>query len=103
MSPVKKHIPLRTCVICGAKSPKRELLRIVATPSDGVGVDDTGRLAGRGTYVCGGVQCASGRVKKGSVERALRHRISEEEWEAIAAAIAARGTEHSRPEPCTLD
>lgn len=98
MSPAKKHIPLRTCVICGTKSPKRELLRIVATPIGVVGVDDTGRLAGRGTYVCGGAQCTPRRVKKGSVERALRHRISEDEWEAIAAAIAARGTEHSLSE-----
>lgn len=103
MSPAMKRIPLRTCVICGAKSPKRELMRIVATPSGDVRVDTTGRLAGRGAYVCGEVQCDAARVKKGRLERALRKRISEDEWNTIATVIAARGIEHPRPELCILD
>ena len=36
------HIPLRTCVICGSKTGKRELIRIVATPEGPVVIDPTG-------------------------------------------------------------
>ena len=52
-----KHIPLRTCVSCGKKTAKRELLRIVATPSVGIVVDSSGRVNGRGAYVCRDGDC----------------------------------------------
>ena len=48
MTPAKRHVPLRTCIVCGAKGPKRALMRIVSTPEDGVKIDRTGRLPGRG-------------------------------------------------------
>jgi predicted RNA-binding protein YlxR (DUF448 family) len=42
--------PIRTCLACGAKQPKRELLRLVL--SDGaVRRDERQRLPGRGAYV----------------------------------------------------
>ena len=50
--PVKrvKHIPQRTCVGCRTVLAKRELIRIVRT-AEGVLVDPTGKLAGRGAYL----------------------------------------------------
>ena len=50
--PVKrlKHIPQRTCVGCRTVLPKRTLLRLVRQP-DGVRVDPTGKMAGRGAYL----------------------------------------------------
>lgn len=50
--PVKrvKHLPQRTCVGCRETLPKRSLIRIVRTPQ-GVQVDPTGKLAGRGAYL----------------------------------------------------
>jgi predicted RNA-binding protein YlxR (DUF448 family) len=50
-----RHVPMRTCVVCKEKKPKRDLLRIVRTPDGEVVVDSTGRANGRGGYVCGGV------------------------------------------------
>ncbi len=43
---------MRTCVVCREKRPKRELLRIVRTPDGEVMLDASGRLDGRGGYVC---------------------------------------------------
>jgi len=40
-------------VACRTARPKRELRRIVRTPGRDVVIDETGRLAGRGAYVCG--------------------------------------------------
>ena len=45
-----KHIPQRTCVGCRSVLAKRQLIRIVRT-ADGVKIDPTGKLAGRGAYL----------------------------------------------------
>ena len=47
-----RHVPMRTCVVCKDKKPKQELLRIVRTPEGEVHVDVTGKLSGRGGYIC---------------------------------------------------
>lgn len=50
--PVKrpKHIPQRTCVGCRTVLPKRSMVRLVRQP-EGVKIDPTGKLAGRGAYL----------------------------------------------------
>ncbi len=51
----KAHVPIRTCLVCGRKSAKFELLRIALSPEERTIVPDPGqRLAGRGAYVCQG-------------------------------------------------
>ncbi|HCU73426.1 MAG: DNA-binding protein [Chloroflexi bacterium] len=42
---------MRTCVVTRAKRTKRELIRIVRTPSGDVQCDPSGRLDGRGAYI----------------------------------------------------
>jgi predicted RNA-binding protein YlxR (DUF448 family) len=46
-----KHVPLRMCVACRKRRPKGELLRVVLTEG-GFLLDPTGKLPGRGAYVC---------------------------------------------------
>ncbi|GAA6754752.1 YlxR family protein [Thermus thalpophilus] len=46
-----RHVPLRMCVACRRRRPKGELLRILMTP-EGFQLDPTGKLPGRGAYVC---------------------------------------------------
>lgn len=45
-----KKIPMRTCVVTKEKLPKRELIRVVRT-ENGVIVDPTGKVNGRGAYL----------------------------------------------------
>jgi len=45
-----KHVPQRTCVGCREILPKRQMLRVVRT-AEGVRVDRTSKLAGRGAYL----------------------------------------------------
>jgi hypothetical protein len=45
--PGQKHIPQRTCVGCREVLPKRALIRVVRT-AEGVRIDATSKLAGRG-------------------------------------------------------
>ncbi|MBI4675154.1 MAG: YlxR family protein [Chloroflexi bacterium] len=46
-----KHIPQRTCIGCRTVQAKRELLRIVRTPTGQVVADPSGKKNGRGTYI----------------------------------------------------
>lgn len=52
-----KHIPQRTCIACRTTRGKRELIRIVRTPDNRVQADATGKLAGRGAYLCRQREC----------------------------------------------
>lgn len=61
MAPIKK-IPERMCVSCRQMKPKSELLRIVNT-ADGVVVDLTGKLNGRGVYLCKCADCVTRALK----------------------------------------
>ena len=60
----EKKIPLRTCVITQEKLPKKDLLRIVKTPTGEVLVDLTGKLNGRGAYIKKDVKVLTEKSKK---------------------------------------
>lgn len=45
-----KKIPMRMCIITREKLPKKELVRVVRT-KDGIIVDTTGKVNGRGAYL----------------------------------------------------
>ena len=47
-----KKIPMRMCVGCRAMKEKRSLVRGVRTEDGGAKVDPTGKMNGRGAYVC---------------------------------------------------
>jgi predicted RNA-binding protein YlxR (DUF448 family) len=51
-----KHVPQRTCVGCREVLPKRQMVRIVHA-AEGVRVDPTSKLAGRGAYLHDRRQC----------------------------------------------
>jgi len=65
-----KHIPQRTCVGCHTVLPKRSLIRLVRRP-EGVQVDPTGKLAGRGAYLHNHRSCWE-RGLKGPLAHALK-------------------------------
>ena len=79
----KKHIPQRTCVGCRSVLPKRQLVRIVRTP-EGVQVDLTGKLAGRGAYLHERKACWE-RGLKGALAHALKTELTPEDRERLIA------------------
>ncbi len=85
----QKHQPLRTCLGCGAKRPKKELVRVVRLPSGAIEVDPSGRRAGRGAYVCPDGGCLKAAVKGKKLERALDAPVPDEVMEVLAKAVAA--------------
>ena len=80
--PRKRHIPERTCVACGSKKPKAELLRVARSPQGQVTVDPTGRAPGRGAYICG-PNCWETALGRGRLARSLGSTLSGNELDDI--------------------
>ncbi|MDI3530899.1 MAG: uncharacterized protein PWP60_748 [Candidatus Atribacteria bacterium] len=78
----KRRIPLRMCVGCRERKPKKELIRIVKTPQGELLVDDTGKKAGRGAYVCPKPECVAGINLKG-ISQALKTECSQKEFQTL--------------------
>lgn len=80
---VRRRRP-RTCVGCGAEAPKSGLVRIVRSPEGGVTVDSTGKASGRGAYLCRKKGCLLHARKKDALSRALRVKVPEDVYQALA-------------------
>jgi predicted RNA-binding protein YlxR (DUF448 family) len=81
-----KHVPQRTCVGCRRVLPKRSLTRIVRTPQ-GVQVDPSGKLPGRGAYLHDLKACWE-RGLKGAVAHALKTELTEIDREVLQSYLA---------------
>lgn len=91
-----KHVPLRSCVVCRGKFPKRELTRIVRTPLGSVEIDSTGKKSGRGAYLCSTLTCWEQALSKKRLDYSLRGRISESDRERLLSFARARGKLEAR-------
>lgn len=72
MSTSRKHIPQRTCVVCRTKDAKRQLTRVVKTPDGRIEIDPTGKLNGRGAYICDNPDCWTRAAESNALGAALR-------------------------------
>jgi hypothetical protein len=81
----RKHIPSRTCIACQRTGSKRELVRVVRTPSAGVQVDATGKLAGRGAYLCQNRICWERGLRSQRLSQALKTTLTPEEIATLRA------------------
>lgn len=92
--PKIRRLPERTCVACGRTRPKRELVRIVRTPTGEIKVDLSGKVSGRGAYVCPEPPCAERGVKDGRLRYALDlpmpDTLVDDLRRAVAVAAAGR-------------
>jgi len=74
-----KHVPERTCVVCRQKRPKWEMVRIVRTPQGTLEIDNRGKKAGRGAYLCKAEECWEAGLTKKRLGYALKTEISSEQ------------------------
>jgi predicted RNA-binding protein YlxR (DUF448 family) len=82
-----KRIPERRCLACGTHRPKSELLRVLRLPSGEVCVDTSGKMSGRGAYLCKSAECLK-RARKGRrIEYALECPIPDTVYLSVEEAI----------------
>lgn len=74
----EKKIPMRKCIGCNEMKDKKELIRIVRNNVGEMNVDQSGKMAGRGAYICKCVACFDAAVKAKRLERAFKTRIPDE-------------------------
>ena len=82
-----KSIPLRTCMGCNDKKPKKELVRIVKNNEGQISLDKTGKAQGRGAYICDNPECLEKVIKSKRLEKVLESSISEEVYNNLRGVI----------------
>lgn len=79
---INKKIPMRTCIACKECKPKKELLRIVAT-NDTFVLDKSGKLNGRGAYICNNEDCLEKLIKQKSLNKCFKQNIDDAVYQQI--------------------
>ena len=89
---MQKNIPQRQCMGCRERKAKKELIRVVRTPEGAVCLDFSGKLNGRGSYLCPDLECLKKARKARSLERSLETDIPEEVYDRLEKEmLLARG------------
>ncbi|NLB91474.1 MAG: YlxR family protein [Clostridiales bacterium] len=82
-----RKIPMRMCVGCREMKPKKELLRVVKTPEGEILLDFSGKVSGRGAYVCPNKECLERAVKQKQLDRALEVVLDDEVIKDLEKAL----------------
>jgi predicted RNA-binding protein YlxR (DUF448 family) len=78
-----RHLPQRTCISCRKTVYKRELVRLVCVPGEGIEIDLTGKKSGRGAYLCPSLTCWENALNSGKLEYALRTSLKSDNKEQL--------------------
>lgn len=81
--------PLRKCLGCQALKEKKDLIRVVKTSEGDFSIDKTGRLNGRGAYVCNNNECLQQAIKNKGLERSFKMAIPKEIYDRLVEEIDA--------------
>lgn len=79
----ERKLPVRKCTGCGERFLKNSLVRIVKTPEGDIVLDKTGKISGRGAYLCKSAQCLKKAVKASRLERSLSCKIPDDIYEKL--------------------
>lgn len=84
-----KKIPQRRCCGCGERFEKKELVRVVRSPSGEIAWDMTGKAPGRGAYLCRRASCLQKARRAHRLEQNLACSIPDEVYAALEKGIDA--------------
>ncbi len=73
-----RKVPTRRCTGCGEHFPKNTLIRVLRTPTGQIVLDLTGKMSGRGAYICKSAACFKKARKSGRIEQSLECSVPEE-------------------------
>ncbi len=74
---------LRMCCVCRKMKPKPQLIRVVKTKNNEIFVDETGKVDGRGAYVCKEQQCIEKLKKTKHLNRVFKQQVDEKIYEKL--------------------
>ncbi len=82
-----KKQPQRMCVSCRTRRDKRDLVRVTLKDDGTLVCDPTGKMPGRGAYLCKDEKCIKIELKAHRISKGLGADTSEEELTALAQEI----------------
>ena len=75
---MQKKIPQRQCMGCRERKEKRAMIRVVRCTDGSVNLDFSGKMNGRGAYVCPSPDCLKKALRSKALDRSLEVTIPEE-------------------------
>lgn len=75
------------CIGCNVKKNKKDLIRVVINKLKDIAIDKTGKLEGRGAYICDNIECLEKAVKTKKLERVFKSEITEEIYNKLRGVI----------------
>jgi predicted RNA-binding protein YlxR (DUF448 family) len=85
---MQKKIPQRQCMGCRERKAKKELIRVVRCTDGTVQLDFSGKVNGRGAYICPSPECLKKARKSQSLDRSLEVTIPEEVYDRLEKEMA---------------
>ena len=86
---MQKKIPQRQCMGCRERKDKKAMLRVVRKTDGTVGLDFSGKLNGRGAYVCPDPECLKKAQRSKALERCLEVAIPQEVYDLMVREMEA--------------
>lgn len=80
---MSKVIPLRKCIGCSEMKGKNELIRIIRDKEGNISLDKTGKMNGRGAYICNNPECLKKARKCKGLDRAFQMKIDDEIYDTL--------------------
>ena len=82
-----KKQPQRTCMGCNEKKDKKDIIRIVKNKQNEINIDKTGKLEGRGAYICDSITCLEKAIKTKRIEKVFEQKIPDEIYERLRGVM----------------
>ncbi len=91
-----KKIPLRTCIGCGEKKPKNELVSIIKSPKNENETffevfEKSVKKDGRSAYICKNRECLKNAIKFRKLEKSFKCKIDKKIYESLENIINGNG------------
>lgn len=82
-----KKLPQRTCMGCNIKKDKKDFIRIVKSKDNKISIDKTGKMQGRGAYLCDNIECLEKAIKTKRIEKVFETKIDNEIYERLRGVM----------------
>lgn len=82
-----KKMPQRTCMGCNVKKDKNEFIRIVKSKNGEINIDKTGKMPGRGAYLCDNIECLEKAIKTKRIDKVFETQIEQDIYEKLRGVM----------------
>ena len=84
---MQKKIPQRQCMGCRERKVKRAMIHVVRCTDGQIQLDFSGKLNGRGAYICPKAECLKKAQKSKALDRSLEVTIPDEVYARLEKEI----------------